>query len=448
MLHPMSMRTALIAAVLLFAPRFVQANVELTIKTDFTSVPVKGAEKVSGDKSPTTQTVHLTLGTRWIEWSGSSGRGVYDFNKHLVISVDPNAKRLDEESLYAALSGRAAELQNRMMLGSALQAGKVADNPMAPTIAEHELSLRRDAHRPSGIEQKIGDGEQRYLWQTKELFAYSKQLVPIPAAARDLYIRYVRYVVGGHPEILDDLQKLDGIPKWLRFSDPATGNVVRLEVIASKQTPDAPYVLPSLKKADMKNPAAAAAAAVVAASTPETRAAAAARILSSANEAADKGKHLEAMLGYIEIQLMLGGEMPLDFRKHANAVVQDPNVKALIGTFGAQNEMMAKGAINTLLRLAPLAGDKAYVTGVFRANMERGLGHVETATNLFVAALTRNPFLTGVWKDLGDSLDTGYDASDTWRCYETARIIAPGHGMLADIAHREEALASEHPEYF
>src|SRR5260370_36885896 len=106
------------------------------------------------------------------------------------------------------------------------------------------------------------DGEQRYLWHEKELFAYSTELVPLPASARDLYIRYLRYNVGVHPEILDDLAKLDGIPKWLRRSDPATGDVQRLDVIDVTETPDAPYGLPPFQKETLKDPAAAAAATV------------------------------------------------------------------------------------------------------------------------------------------------------------------------------------------
>ena len=65
-----------------------------------------------------------------------------------------------------------------------------------------------------------------------------------------------------------------------------------------------------------------------------------------------------------------------------------------------------------------------------------------------MAALAKNPFITGVWKDLGDSLDTGYDAADTWRCYEMARIIMPTHKLLAGIARGEAEMAREHPEYF
>ena len=445
----MTTRTAIATALLVFIPLLARANTELTVKSERTSFPVKGLQTQSGDKQPPAdQTIHLTLGSRWIEWADGSNRGVYDFAKRVLFGVDPQTHHLVEESMYAAFSGRDAELENRMTLGGALAAGKVENNPMSPTLAEHQLSLRRDAKRASGIEHKSSEGEQQYLWQGKELFAYSTKLVPLTAADRDLYIRYIRYTVGGHPEILDDLQKLDGIPKWVRYSDPAAGAALRLEVLESRKTPDADYVLPPLEKAPMKNPAAAAAAARVASSTPESRAAFAARILAAANEAADMGRPLQAMLGYIELQLMIGGEMPPDFNKRAEGITHDGNVRALAGVFQAANEAQARANVATLQGLAALAGDKAYVLGIFRANMESSLGNREAATSLLVAALTKNPFITGVWKDLGDSLDTGYDAVDTWRCYEMARIIAPKHKLLDGIAAGEAEMVREHPEYF
>lgn len=445
----MTTRTAFAAALLVFAPLLARANTELTVKSERTSFPVKGMEAVKVDtQAPANQTIHLTLGNRWIEWADGGNRGVYDFAKHVIAGVDPQARRLVEESMYAAFSGRDAELGNRMMLGGALDAGKVENNPMSPTLAEHQLSLRRDAKRPSGIERKSNDGEQRYLFQGKELFAYSTKLVPLTAADRDLYIRYLRYTVGGHPEILDDLQKLDGIPKWVRYSDPAFGTSLRLEVLESRKTPDSGYVLPPLEKAPMKNSGAAAAAARVMSSTPESRAAFAARILATANEAADLGRPLQAMLGYIERQLMIDGDMPPDFNKRAETITHDGNVRALVSAFQATSEAQARANIATLQGLTSLAGDKAYVLGIFRANMESGLGNREAATSLLVAALAKNPFITGVWKDLGDSLDTGYDAADTWRCYEIARIIMPTHKLLAGIARGEAEMAREHPEYF
>src|SRR3954451_22808973 len=145
MLRPTFMRTVIATAVLLVAPLVARANTELTIKSERTTIPVKGMQRINDDKGPpTNQTIHLTLGARWMQWDDGSDQGVYDFVKSVDISVDLKAHRLVEGSLYAALSGRAAELDNRLMLGRVLEAGKVENNPMAGTMAEHQLSLRHD----------------------------------------------------------------------------------------------------------------------------------------------------------------------------------------------------------------------------------------------------------------------------------------------------------------
>ncbi|HEV8433173.1 MAG TPA: hypothetical protein VGR95_07160 [Thermoanaerobaculia bacterium] len=439
----------IVAAALLVLPSFAVANVEITGRLTTSSIAIEGAEKIKGDDKPETRDVHLTLGARWFQWDDGNSRGVYDFGKRMAIFVDSEKHLLNEQSLYALLSGRLAELDNRLMIGKVLKAGGGTQAAMMPaTIAEHQLAVRAQGSGRSGIERTTVTGERRYVWQKKELFAYSTDLVPLPAGGRDLYVQYVRYMIGAHPEILADLQKLDGAPKWVRHTDPAFGSVQRFEIVATKETPDASYALPAMEKTSLQNPAAAAAAAVVVRSTAQSRAEATASLITQANAAAEGGKPLEAILGYLEHNLATGGMLGDDFKRHRDRLVADENVKVFLASLAPQNAEAAKAAIATLTRLAPLAGPKAYVLGIFRADSETNLGNREAAVDLFTAALKENPFLTGVWKDLGDALDTGYDAADSWRCYEVARIIAPTHNLLTDIARREAALAKEHPEFF
>src|SRR5215212_2619404 len=142
------MRTAILATLLLSAPPVLHANVELTITARTSTLAVQGVQQVAGEqKPPEKRTIHLTIGTTWVQWDDGTVRGVYDVARRVVIHVDPKAHRLDEASLYATVSGREAELDNRLMIGETLQAAKAEGNPMAPTIAEHQLSLRHDASR-------------------------------------------------------------------------------------------------------------------------------------------------------------------------------------------------------------------------------------------------------------------------------------------------------------
>ena len=128
--------------------------------------------------------------------------------------------------------------------------------------------------------------------------------------------------------------------------------------------------------------------------------------------------------------------------------MSDAKVKAFIGSLAPQNAEAAKADIATVTRLAPVADPKAYVLGIFRANAETSLGNREAAADVFTAALKENPFITGVWKDLGDALDTGYDAVDTWRCYELARIIALITSSSPTSRAVKRRWRRKHPEFF
>jgi hypothetical protein len=96
----MTTRIAIATALLVFAPLLAKANTELTVKSERSSVPVKGMQTLNGDKQPpANQTIHLTLGARWIEWADGISRGVYDFAKHVILDVDPQTRHLVELSM-------------------------------------------------------------------------------------------------------------------------------------------------------------------------------------------------------------------------------------------------------------------------------------------------------------------------------------------------------------
>ena len=129
-------------------------------------------------------------------------------------------------------------------------------------------------------------------------------------------------------------------------------------------------------------------------------------------------------------------------------MLADKDVKSFFAATRAESGDDVKTKLASLQQLVPVSGEKAYVLGIFRADMELTLGNRDAAAGLFLAALQKNPFLTGVWKDLGDNFATAADAADAWRCYDIARRIAPQHPLLKDVAAREDAVAKTHPELF
>src|ERR1051325_173307 len=101
------------AAAFLILPSFALANVEITARSTQSTIAVKGAVQIKGGDKPETRDLHPTLGARWVQWDDGNSRGVYDFGRRVAVFVDSEKKRLNEQSLYALLSGRLMELDNR-----------------------------------------------------------------------------------------------------------------------------------------------------------------------------------------------------------------------------------------------------------------------------------------------------------------------------------------------
>jgi hypothetical protein len=171
------MRRVIAAAALLVLPSFASANVEITARLARSTIAIEGVKEIKPADKPETRDVHLILGTRWFQWDDGVSHDVYDFGRRVAISVDSEERRLDEQSLFALLSGRLAELDNRLMLGKTLEAGGGTQaNLMSAPIAEHQLAVRAEGSGRPAIERTSAAGERRYLWQKKELFAYSTDL--------------------------------------------------------------------------------------------------------------------------------------------------------------------------------------------------------------------------------------------------------------------------------
>jgi hypothetical protein len=105
-------------------------------------------------------------------------------------------------------------------------------------------------------------------------------------------------------------------------------------------------------------------------------------------------------------------------------------------------------AVKTLQELQQHARSKQHILKIFEANHRKALGETLTAQRLFTEVLQGHPLLTGAYKDLGDALLIGYDASRAWRCWDIGRRIVPQYGSLSSVDQFEKKLAADHPEYF
>ncbi len=91
--------------------------------------------------SDETYPLRVTLGHRYLIEEMQGTRTIYDFDRLRILRITLATKTYTDDSLYSDIGFRALEFRNRIMLGTALQAGKVAVNPMEPALMEHLFCL-------------------------------------------------------------------------------------------------------------------------------------------------------------------------------------------------------------------------------------------------------------------------------------------------------------------
>lgn len=431
--------------VLLIITEPAYANQELTFDIERTTYT-----KADKTTKPTIEKgqIVVILGHSFLSYSIDTTKVIYDFSKRRIYRIDTNSKSYSNDSLYTDIGFRTYEFRNRLMLGDALSAADVKDNPMPKTLSEHLFSLQAKDSKTALIKD-IKNDEVVFSWQGNELLAYSKNTIDVGSDYNKEFIRFVRYYLGGHPEILTELQKTKGIPSTLRLSRyDMDKKVIFMNIASYKTTPDTSYTLAGLKEAPINNSQLTSVIARIGTEPSETMKKQADSLLAEANHAFSQKQYLDTMLTYLEYTLETGLPLPAQFQGQRDMIVQDSDVKDLLASITPYNEEEAKTAIKTLKKLQTHSKNRQHVLMIFEANIQTNLEKPEIATELFLKVLNKNPYIVGVWTDIGDLYFQRYDTITAWRCWDIARSIQPNHKQLASINQFEQKLVSEYPEFF
>src|SRR5208282_1559558 len=144
----MNFRSPILAGIAAALATPLWAGTVLTFDVASHTEAAKGAKAVKGQSLPAdakyTLSVALNGDTLQIDDPDTQTR--YDFKRARIDELDKSKKTYDEVSLYTAVGFDVAEFANRMMLGRALAAGKIKDNPMAPALTENLMSMSDPAN--------------------------------------------------------------------------------------------------------------------------------------------------------------------------------------------------------------------------------------------------------------------------------------------------------------
>ena len=413
--------------------------------------PAAGATASGKPVQPSDKTFPLlvTLGHQYLIVEAEGTRTIYDFERLRVLRIDLSGAKYTDDSLYSDIGFRALEFQNRIMLGTALQAGKLPANPMEPALVEQLFSLSN----PKGetqIDQRHAEGDLEFFWGKQKLVSVSDKTQALAAGYQSEYWRFLRYYAGGHPKVYGALTSVKGVPKKISFVLTNMGTETReIALDAIHNAADTPYSREGLELAareqepyntlKLLGPDAAAKL------TERMDAATKAR-----DAAMAQGQVLEAVLTNMSILIMSGdGASPAAWlAQHRDAIQSNELAHSLTGNLEPRDQAGAQKSLQILSDLHKQPGSAGYMLDVFQGNIFLGLRDGKAGAEHLLAALSVNPYLLGAWKDLGGHYYQSFQTDKAWDCWDAARRVNPQHPMLMRITEMERQLRTAFPQFF
>ncbi|MFG6432236.1 hypothetical protein [Roseateles sp. LYH14W] len=411
---------------------------------------VKAKAGASGVPPDSQSTLDVTLGDKYMRIESSGTAIVYDFASRKRFVIDSRTNTRVDYSLYDTVGFRAYELRNRNMLGGALSASKVADAAMAQVDNEHNLAVQDKPSTP--LQVKTEGADEVFYAGPNVMFRRGVRLMSASPAEARMFAQLIRYTFGGHPQILSALAQANSIPQKLSLvTYDVAGTTTHSLVVRNVNSTHVRNVdvsaLPMRPASGSDNPVDQALDRA-AALTPDELSSARQRSKDELETALREGRGLDAFLGIVEWTLMTGeAATPLNADQQRQIQANDAVRRLTVALRAKSKDDVAK-AIVDIADIGQNATAKAHVLRIFEANNRAMLGDRHAAQRLFVDVLKSNPFIAGVYKDLGDSMFVEYDMPRAWRCWDIGRKMAPGFANFQAVNQLERSLAAQFPEFF
>lgn len=446
--RPLFSRPRLLLFVLLASSVALLADVKLTF--DVTRHITKPAQPPLPAAAPVAKksTVTILLGEDYLRSSSESETTHVDFVRRRTHHLSPDGKSFTDDSLYADIGFRGAELRNRQKIAAALSSATTQKLPDAldPFFAAHSLSLRLPESPP--LIPSVDAGETSYAHDGKLLAVYSSDGFALTETEAARFARYLRHQVRAHPDILSALEKLRTVPRQFSVVQYDTG-VDRSDftLIASERinSAEASAATPTnLVERPTDSPALRSALAL----TPATFKARCDDSRIAAIEAGKGKQFLDALLLFLEFNLSTGEPIPKEFQTYKAAIEADPDCRIFFSTRRPASAAEARRAVEALHGLEAKTTRGLPVLQILRANLLTQLGQAGDAQPLFLAALESSPHIVGAWRDIGFGYHGGYRMDLAWQWWDAARRLLPASKTVKPIDDFERKLAHDHPEFF
>lgn len=478
LLHPLRALTA--AGWLTFSAAGLPAAAEewrLVLRVTETTITRPSAKPSAGEPpaaavqraaaaEPVTETrtyeKRLTFGADYLASEEEKETEIYDFGsrRHFRLSAETN-DHLDV-SLYALVAFRVRELQNRIVLGNALRAGGVKEDSgmLDPFEAESLFGLELPEKaapgappapaKPDGFSRRVReDGGVEFVHGDRVVVGFTSGTLELAEGRRRDWERFLIHECAIHPRIRAQLVEAGHLPARLEFTSRDSFRT-RTTVFESLRAEVAPAQTPGQRLAGraprqpLESEPLLAAIARTTGARPPTKAEA----IAFADAAIAAGRPLDGLLALLEHGFQTGDQPTDEIRRHKKTFERDEPCRRFFGGRGQANNEERERSLAAYDSIDRTNLQKAYVLDILRANMLGPLGRSAEAKRLLIAALEVNPFLGGVYGDLGNLHFHAYEMAEAWTCWDVGRRLHPGHRLLAGATELERRFARDFPHLF
>ncbi|MGH8020176.1 MAG: hypothetical protein ACREIA_18240 [Opitutaceae bacterium] len=445
-------------------------------RTTITSPAVKPSPVTDGSSAPVTNTsapeaplteTHITeeqvsFGGGHMVIADEEKTKIYDFTAKRYFVLPAAADDYEDISLYALCAFRVRELQNRLFLGEAMgSAGVQADNVSFDRLDMESLfglELPNKPSRAAGITAKPGeafarnalaDGTVTFSREGRAVTSFTPGSIRLSGARRRHWERYIVHACHIHPRIRSQIIAGGHLPGRLEFSakDMNRTEKIAIEFIGTASAPDRAPARRLAGRTPRPPGAAKELEAIVtrAASTaPPTKADA----IAFARKAIAEDRPLDGLLALLEYGLQSGDQPTGEIRRHNDVFKEDSQCRRFFSGGPQSTKEERERTLAAYDSIEREGLEKACVLDILRANMLAPLGKPAEAKRLFLAALEANPFLSGVYNDLGNLYYHAYNMAAAWVCWDAGRRLHPDHPLLESATDLERRLERDFPALF
>jgi hypothetical protein len=418
----------------------------------------------------------VLLGTDYVDIAEGGRETLYDFRLRRRLQIDRAAGVFANFSLYGDVAFRRLELGKRRAVAAMFGDSTAADDlplPLRPFWIESDVGFSLGGKNEPAIEQrKLPDGAISFRVAKEEAALFAPASEAVPAELDKSFAHFLRLYLPIHPQILSVIA-LDGrLPQRLVYVSDAGGTRHPVGLILRRALHrQGDYPLPAnfeprplAGQADDQEALPLRGLLPLMLQAVAGKADGGPRSLTDYRRAADQalreGRSFAAELTLAEAVMQYGTDAvdcsigPSGVPCHDPAELgqrfaADPRAAKLYEAQTAEPKD-PQAAVQLWESIKHDDVPNGYVIDGFLASRLSAAGHRPEAMGAFARALRGNPYLTGVYKELGDHFLRASRTDLAWVCYDLGRALPrrDPHDPLAAVDELERQLAEDYPEFF